>query len=118
MAEVGPLQLRRDLPLVEGVAELVQRADQRLEAAVLVAGRDARVAPADGLAERMRRDIDAPAPALDTEPAQGARDGDALRSDRDLERRGAPAAGDLAISGGSASASCANIACTRSVSTP
>ncbi len=71
-AEVRPLQCRVYLALVEGVAVLVQGAEQRLDPAVVVAGRDTRVPRTHPGGEGVRRDIDPPAGSHRRRSASGS----------------------------------------------
>ena len=88
--EVGALEIRRDLALIERVSELVQRPEQRLQAPALIARGDARVASADCLAERVRRHVDAPAVLADAEPPQRCPNSSALGLDRYADGHRAP----------------------------
>src|SRR5437764_1693719 len=63
--EVSPHQRGVYLALVETVAVLVQRAQQRLHVAVGVASRQARVRVPDPGGERVRRDVQSPALLID-----------------------------------------------------
>ena len=75
------------MALVQRVSELVQGADQRIDSVVHVARGDARVALAQRLAERVGRDIDAPAVVIDAQAAQRAEHGGLLCVERHLQLR-------------------------------
>ena len=66
-AEVRAVERRVDLALIQRVAVLVQRAEQRLDLAIAIARRHSAVARPDPRGERMGRDIDAPAGAIDAD---------------------------------------------------
>ena len=67
-AERAAGEARRDLRLVEPVAELVQRAEVRAREVVqVVAGGDAHVAAAERLGERVRRHVEAPAVGVEAD---------------------------------------------------
>ena len=87
------VELGGDLALVQAVAELVDRGEDRLELRVLlVPGRDARVLRPDPRGERVRRDVDPPAVGGHAEPREHRVDGGALGVERDAQRRGGAAA--------------------------
>src|SRR6202043_2911236 len=83
--EVRARELGIDLALVERVSVLVQRAEQRLDVALAVARRHARVAGSDPRREWVRRGVDAPSRLVDPEYAQDRCDGRALDVDRGRE---------------------------------
>ncbi len=71
-AEVGAVERRVDLALVQRVSVLVQRAEQRLHVAVVVASGQAHVAFAHPCREWVSGGVHSPALLLDSEAAQRA----------------------------------------------
>src|SRR3984885_820038 len=85
-SKIGALEHRVYLALVERMAVLVQRAEQRLDAAILIAGGHARVATAHPGGEGMSGYVHPPAPGVAPESAQRACHGSLLRALRHLQR--------------------------------